>query len=178
MEMKSCFIPQPYEIPDCSLFFSAQNVLKVGLPGRAWGLGLGKVKDSSSHVLGNSLAELMVLPGKCALQIGSVLSRLLILHQIIKLDPTNQSRLSLDRRAWCVISSLPGSLMLWKLSSLLAVIETSCYPRCFSFRKCINASMRVRKHRSEVWGRPASGTLISVPLDSQRGLAKASTKEP
>lgn len=77
-------------------------------------------------VWGNSLAELAVLPGKCALQIGSFLSGLLILHQIIKLDPTNQSQLSWTGRAGSALSSLPGSLLiLLKISSLLALMDVS-----------------------------------------------------
>lgn len=73
-----------------------------------------------------SLAELAVLPGKCALQIGSFLSGLLILHQIIKLDPTNQSQLSWTGRVGSALGSLPGSLLiLLKVSSLLASRDIS-----------------------------------------------------
>lgn len=60
---------------------------------------------------GNSLAELVVFSGKCALQIDSSLHVLLILHQIIKLDLTYQSQLSLDRQLWLGAQSLPGSLI-------------------------------------------------------------------
>lgn len=52
-----------------------------------------KSRTPPPYMLGNSLAELAVLPGKYALVL--FLSGLLFLHQIIKLDTINQSHLSL-----------------------------------------------------------------------------------
>lgn len=70
-------------------------------------------------VLGNSLAESVVLPGKCALQISSFWSELLILHQIIKLDPTNQNKWSTARL--CAQLSSRQSLQAVEILSLLAL---------------------------------------------------------
>lgn len=94
----------------------------------------------------NSLAELAVLPGKFALQIGSFLSGLLILHQIIKLDPTNHSQLSLDRQPWLWAQLSSGQSPCSPENLFFPGIHRHlcCYPQCLPFGKCINATLRTK----------------------------------
>lgn len=101
-------------------------------------------------VLGNSLAESVVLPGKCPLQISSSSSGLLILHQITKLDPTSKSQWSLARQAQLCpqLSSRQSPHALENLFSPGLNGHLCCYPWCSPFGKCINAELRTR----QAWG--------------------------
>ena len=64
-----------------------------------------------------------MLPGKCALQISSFWSELLILHQIIKLEPTNQNKWSMARL--CTQLSSRQSLQALEMLSLPALTVIS-----------------------------------------------------
>lgn len=75
-------------------------------------------------MLENSLAELAVLPGKCALVL--FLSGLLFLHQIIKLDTINQSHLSLGVGvALCSVLSQDNHLKISCLSTIVVIFSAA-----------------------------------------------------
>lgn len=92
-------------------------------------------------MLENSLAELAVLPGKCALVL--FLSGLLFLHQIIKLDTINQSHLSLGVGvALCSVLSQDNHLKISCLSTIVVIFSAA------PSRKCAGATQRVEER---VW---------------------------
>lgn len=86
-----------------------------------------KVKDSSSLRVGKFFGSISHAPWEmCSATRFFFLSGLLVLHQIIKLDPTNQSQSSWTWRVGSALSCLPGSVLkLLKISSLLALTDNS-----------------------------------------------------